>query len=81
MRSSNPQDLLEQQELLQKLIDAGYGEFVDVFLSNENLVYTKKARLNKSGACRVLGCKTKELEDILAACKAIIDPDGDEATA
>jgi len=52
--SKNMIEVLEQQELIQKLIDAGYSELVDVFLSNESQVYTKKGRLNKSGACRVL---------------------------
>lgn len=70
---SNPIDVLEQQELIQKLIDAGYGELVDSFLSNESKVYTKKGRLNKCGACRVLGWKTKQLEDALAACKEILN--------
>ncbi len=65
-------EILEQQELIQKIIDAGYGELVDVFLSNESQVYTKKGRLNKSGACRVLGYKTKQLEDALEACRNIL---------
>jgi hypothetical protein len=65
-------EILEQQELIQKLIDAGYGELVDILLSNESKVYTKKGRLNKSGACRVLGWKNKELEDALEACKDIL---------
>ena len=66
-------EILEQQELIQKLIDAGYGELVDVFLSNESQVYTKKGRLNKSGACRVLDWKTKQLEDALESCRGILN--------
>ena len=66
-------EVLEQQELIQKLIDAGYSELVDVFLSNESQVYTKKGRLNKSGACRVLDWKTKQLEDALEACRSILN--------
>lgn len=66
-------EILEQQELIQKLIDQGYGELIDALLMNESKVYTKKGRLNKSGACRVLGWKTKQLEDALEACKGILD--------
>lgn len=65
-------EILERQELLQKLQDAGYGELIEALLLNENKVYTKKGRLNKSGACRVLGWKTKQLEEALEACKDII---------
>jgi len=63
---------IERQELIQKLRDAGYGELVDALLENEREVYTKKGRLNKSGACRVLEWKTKDLEDALKECKAIL---------
>lgn len=65
----NPIDILEQQEMIDILIKRGFGELIDAFLMNESQVYTKKGRLNKSGACRVLGCKTKELEDKLQECK------------
>lgn len=68
----NTLEVLEQQELIQKLIDKGYGELIDALLMNENKTYTKKGRLNKSGACRVLGWKTKQLEDALAACREIL---------
>ena len=63
---------IERQELLQKLRDAGFSELVDALLENEREVYTKKGRLNKSGACRVLDWKTKELEDALKECRAIL---------
>lgn len=65
-------DLLERGELIQKLIESGYGELVEALLYNENKVYTKKGRLNKSGACRVLGWKTKQLEDSLAECRKLL---------
>jgi hypothetical protein len=71
-------DNLEREELIQKLVDAGYGNIVEAFLLNENKCYTKKNRLNKSGACRVLDCKTKELEDALQACKEILQKDFEE---
>lgn len=65
-------DLLERQELIQKLIDKGYEPLVNALLLYETKVYTKRGRLNKSGACRVLGWKSKELEDALAACREIL---------
>ena len=68
----NLTDIIEQEELLQKLREAGFGDLIDAFLLNEQRCYTKKSRLNKSGACRVLGWKTKQLEDALVACKEII---------
>lgn len=70
-------DTVEMQEIIQKLNDSGFAEIVDAFLSNENKVYTKKGRLNQSGACRVLGCKPKELREILEKCKEIIGGDYD----
>ena len=68
-------DIIERQELIQKLIDRGYGKLIEALLMNESKVYTKKGRLNKSGACRVLSCKTKELEDALDACREILQTD------
>lgn len=65
-------DILERQELIQKLIDKGHGELIEIFLMNENKVYTKKGRLNKSGACRALGCKPKDLQKKLDACREIL---------
>ena len=35
-------EVLERQELIQKLIDKGYGELIEALLMNENKVYTKK---------------------------------------
>ena len=68
-------EIIEKQELIQKLIDSGYSELVNAFLLNENQVYTKKSRLNKSGACRVLKWKTKDLEDALEKCREILQKD------
>lgn len=67
----NLTEILEEQEVIQKLIDKGYGELIDALLMNESRVYTKRGRLNKSGACRVLGWKTKELEDAIEECRNI----------
>ncbi|NIQ12871.1 MAG: hypothetical protein GTO02_00200, partial [Candidatus Dadabacteria bacterium] len=61
----------EQQEIIQKLIDKGFGKLIDALLMNESKVYTKKGRLNKSGACRVLGWKTKQLEDAIEECRNV----------
>ena len=72
---SNSFDQLENQELIQKLIDSGYGDLVDAFLLNDGKVYTKKGRLNKSGACRVLKCKPKELEDSIRECQELLKKD------
>ena len=68
-------DILERTELIQKLVDNGYGELVEALLGNESKVYTKKGRLNKSGACRVLCWKSKQLEDALADCRKILGED------
>jgi hypothetical protein len=71
-------DSVEMQEIIQKLLkDSKLAKVVDVFLSNENKVYTKKGRLNQSGACRVLGCKPKELRELLERGREIIGCDHD----
>lgn len=81
MLRSNPIAMMETQELIDKLIAAGYGEIIEVMLLNENKCYTKKDRLNKSATCRELGIKSKELEDALRKMREllpelnIIDPD------
>lgn len=72
---ANLVEWVERQELIQILVDRGYAELVEAFLGNENKVYTKKGRLNKCGACRVLGWKTKQLEDTLKECKRILGED------
>lgn len=69
--SKNLTEIIEQQEVIQKLIDRGHGKLIDALLMNESKVYTKKGRLNKSGACRVLGWKTKQLEDAIEECRCI----------
>lgn len=72
MLNSNTFNQLENQELIQKLIDKGYGHVVDAFLLNDSKVYTRKGRLNKSGACRILKCKPKDLEDSIKACQELL---------
>lgn len=66
-------EMMEIQEQIQKLINSGYGQLIDIILSNESKVYTKKGRLNKSGACRLLGWKPKELEEALKECKILLE--------
>lgn len=74
---SNNIDHLERQELINKLIGNGYGEIVKALLEDEKKVYTKKGRLNKSGACRKLKLKTKQLEDKLAEMRDLLKKDMD----
>ena len=69
---NDPLEILENQEMIDKLRKAGYGDIIDKLLNNDDEVYTKKARLNKSGACRVLDWKPKELDDIFAKWKEIL---------
>lgn len=66
---------LERQELIQKIIDAGYGDVVETFLTNEQEVYTKRGRLNKSGACRILGCSAKDLDIAFQKLRVLLRKD------
>ena len=68
---------IETQELINKLIDAGFGSMVNSFLSNEREHFTKNGRLNKSGTCRQLQLKPKQLEDMLANCRELLKNDYD----
>lgn len=77
MRTSNPISILENSELIQKLKKSGYGELVDILLDNEDKVYTKKGRLNKSSTCRQLSWKSKQLEDALEAMREILKDEMD----
>jgi hypothetical protein len=72
---SNNIEYLERQELIKKLIENGYGEIVTALLEDEKRVYTKKGRLNKSGACRKLKLKSKQLEDKLAEMRELLKND------
>lgn len=63
-------ELLERQELIDKLVGKGYDALVDVLLKHDS--YTKKGRLNKSSVCRQLGWKPKQLEDALYECKCLL---------
>ncbi len=68
-------ETLEKQEILEILEKNGLGVQIEALLMNESKAYTKKGRLNKSGACRILGIKPKELEDFLKKCRDIIGAD------
>jgi hypothetical protein len=69
---NDPVELLENQELITKLRNHGYGDIVDILLNNDDEIYTKKGRLNKSGACRVLEWKPKDLDDIFLKWREIL---------
>ncbi len=71
----NPSQLLETQEVIAKLRDAGFSDLVDCLLDNEKDCYTKKGRLNKSSTCRKLNWKGKKLEDNLMAMREILSPE------
>ena len=75
MTKKNVTENLERLELIQKLVDNGYSELIEVLLYNENKCYTKKGRLNKSGTCRILDWKPKQLEDALSECRRILGTD------
>ena len=66
---------IERKVLVKKLEDNGYGDFVAKIFSSEDAVYTRRGRLNKSGACRQLGWKPKQLEDALIRCREILAED------
>jgi len=70
-------EYIERQELIKKLIENGYGDIVQAFIDDEKKVYTKKGRLNKSGACRKLKLKAKQLEDKLAEMRELLKKDLD----
>lgn len=70
-------EYIERQELINKLIANGYGDIVKAFLEDEKKIYTKKGRLNKSGACRRLKLKAKQLEDKLAEMRDLLRKDID----
>jgi hypothetical protein len=70
--SINPVYAIENQEVIQKLKEAGYSEIVDCLLDNEKDCYTKKGRLNKSSTCRKLNWKGKKLEDALEQMRIIL---------
>lgn len=68
-------EVLEREEIINKLRKAGYEELVDAFLLNETRALTRNGRLNKSGTCRILGWKPKQLEDALEECRKILEND------
>ncbi len=73
----NPLHVIETQEVIQKLKEAGYSELVECLLDNEKDCYTKKGRLNKSSTCRRLNWKGKKLEDALKQMRTILQAEFD----
>jgi hypothetical protein len=65
-------DGVENSELIALLENSSVKEKINTILLNESVVYTKKGRLNKSGACRILNMKPKELDDFIVECRDII---------
>lgn len=75
MKTSN---IIEREELLDILKKNGFEKIVDIlYEENSDIykVYTKKGKLNKSGACRALNCKPKELEETLEKIKRLLGDD------
>lgn len=68
---------IERQELIKKLIENGYEDIVNALMEDDRKIYTKKGRLNKSGACRKLNMKSKQLEDRLAEMRELLRRDLD----
>lgn len=68
----NEVEAFENEELINKLKDSPYRKFVDALIENEEEVYTKKGRLNKSSACRKLGIKSKDLDNALSEMREIL---------
>lgn len=66
---------LEIKEAMEKLARHGFGQTADAFLLNQTQCYTKKGRLNKSGACRALDCKPKQLDDQMEEMRALLEND------
>lgn len=63
---------LEIQEIIEKLNKHGYGKIVDCLLSNESKCFTKKGRLNKSSTSKLLGIKSKVLEQKLFEMREVL---------
>jgi len=72
MKTVSPISVIETQELIQKLVDRGHGNLVACLLDNEQTVYTKKGRLNKSSTCREMKWKGKQLEDALSEMREVL---------
>ncbi len=73
--------LIERTELVDALNKGGFDEVLEALYyenKTEHKVYTKKGKLNKSGACRALGCKPKDLEEIFKLCRGILGEDWNE---
>jgi hypothetical protein len=72
---------IEVQELIQKLIDNGMKDFIDMMLLQEHAVYTRKGRINKSSCVREMSkhskkpFRSKDLEDIFMKCQEILFKD------
>ena len=70
--SDNPVKAIEMREIIEKLKQSGYSDFVECLLDNDIECYTKRGRLNKSATIRKLGCKSKQLEDALQGMRELL---------
>jgi len=73
----DPTSGIEMQEIIEKLKKNGHENIVQCLIDNESDCYTKKSRLNKSGTCRKMGWKNKQLEDALEEMRELLKEDFD----
>lgn len=69
---------IERKELLDLLMKNGFDKILDILYSDnqaDNKIFTRKGRLNKSGACRALNMKQKDLDEWFEKCKTILGED------
>lgn len=63
---------IDANELVELLIDNGFGKLVSVMMDEE--MYTRrKGRLNKSKLCRTLKIKPTQLNETLKICRSLLD--------
>lgn len=74
---SKEQRTVDNNELIEKLRQEGFAEFVDTFLLNTNDIHIKKGkgRLNKSKASRLLGTNVRSLDMKLQAMRRCLGDD------
>jgi len=72
---------IEEAELVDTLKKHGFSDVLEALYyenKTDHKVYTKKGRLNKSGACRAMDCKPKDLEETFKLCRKILGDDWNE---
>ena len=66
---------IENKELIQKLIDHGFGKIVEAFIQSGNKMMTRNSRVNKSGCCRTLDLKVKQLDSCFELMRDLLRED------